>query len=170
MTEEETFSYFTYGSNMLTARLRKRTPSAVFSKTGYIERRRLTCNKVSVDGSGKCDIEESDNVSDRVYGVIFIISKKDKPELDKNEGVGQGYEECTVEVATPEGAEKAITYIATRKEQLLQPYHWYKSLVVCGALEHSLPTNYIEWLRTIPSKEDLDIKRRAKNEAIIFSS
>ncbi len=170
MTKEETFSYFTYGSNMLTARLCKRTPSAVFVKKGYIEKRRLTFNKVSVDGSGKCDIEESDNVSDRVYGVIFCISKEDKTALDRNEGAGKGYEECTVEVTTPEGAEKAITYIATRKEQLLQPYHWYKALVVCGALEHSLPTNYIEWLRTIPSKEDLNIERRVENEAIIFSS
>jgi len=35
MSEEETFSYFAYGSNMLTARIRdkERAPSAVFDKT-----------------------------------------------------------------------------------------------------------------------------------------
>ncbi|MCU7859105.1 MAG: gamma-glutamylcyclotransferase [Candidatus Thiodiazotropha sp. (ex Lucinoma kastoroae)] len=170
MTKSETFSYFSYGSNMLTARLLERTPSAVVVKTGHIKHRRLTFNKVSVDGSGKCDIEQTDKETDLIYGVIFKISISEKQALGKAEGVGKGYEEHTLDVETPEGAEQAITYIATRKEHLLRPYHWYKALVVCGAIEHKLPTNYIEWIRTICSKEDLDSERRAKNEAIIFGS
>lgn len=155
---------------MLSVRILERTPSAVFVTIGHIQRRRLTFNKVSTDGSGKCDIEQTDKDTDIVYGVIFRVSVKERPALEKAEGVGKGYDEQTVEVKTSEGTEQAITYIATRKEQLLKPYHWYKALVVCGALEHSLPDNYVEWLRTVPSKEDFNVERRAKNEAIIFRS
>ncbi len=155
---------------MLSVRLRERTQSAVPVRTGHITRRRLTFNKVSIDGSGKCDIEQTDKDTDLVYGVIYRISVKDKQALEKAEGVGKGYDEHPIEVETSEGTEWAITYIATRKEHLLKPYHWYKALVVCGALEHSLPAYYVEWIRTIRSKEDSDVERRAKNEAILFRS
>jgi len=170
MPKPETFSYFAYGSNMLSVRLRERTPSAALVRTGHIKRRRLTFNKVSTDGSGKCDIEQTDQDTDMVYGVIFEISVRDKKALEKVEGVGKGYDEHKIEVETSEGTEQAITYIATCKEHLLRPYHWYKTLVVCGALEHGFPANYIEWIRTIPSKEDFNLERRAKGEAFLFRS
>ena len=167
MPEQKTFLYFSYGSNMLTVRLRERTQSAVPVRTGQITRRRLTFNKVSTDGSGKCDIEQTDKDTDLVYGIIYRISVEDKQALEKAEGVGKGYDESTIEVATSEGTERAITYIATSKDPSLNPYHWYKALVVCGALEHGLPAYYVDWIRTIRSKEDFDVERRAKNEAIL---
>ena len=99
---QETFHYFAYGSNMLTRRLKapERAPSAEFVDTGYIARRRLTFDKLSRDDSGKCDAEETGNESDRVYGVIFEISYKEKPDLDRVEGCGKGYELETVDVIT----------------------------------------------------------------------
>ena len=61
------------------------------------------------------------------------------------------------------------TYIATRKERALRPYHWYKALVVAGAVEHGLPNTYVEWLRVFESTEDPNAKRRAENEALLFA-
>ena len=45
------FVYFAYGSNVLTRRLLKRTPSAVAIETGFVERHHLTFDKVGSDGS-----------------------------------------------------------------------------------------------------------------------
>src|SRR5271170_4454468 len=81
------FIYFAYGSNMFTRRIAARVPSAIFSGTGYIRERRLTFNKVSIDGSGKCDIEGTANPNDLVYGVLFEIDSNEKGELDRAEGL-----------------------------------------------------------------------------------
>lgn len=167
-----TFVYFAYGSNMLSRRLRasKRAPSAVTIDIGFVQGRRLTFDKVSQDGSGKCDIEFTKNPNDRAYGVLFKISSTEKPNLDEVEGLGKGYEEQKICVITKNGESVAVTYVATTKEPALRPYHWYKALVVAGAKEHGLPNDYVEWLRTFESQADPNTKRRAENEALLFGS
>jgi len=164
--------YFAYGSNMLTRRLcaPTRTPSAVAVSTGYVAGRRLTFDKVSKDGTGKCDAEATGRTTDRTYGVLFEIAASEKPALDRSEGLNKGYREENVTVATPVGDREAFTYIATAKELALCPYHWYKASVIAGAVEHGLPQPYIEWLRAFHSKADPDAKRRAENESLLFGS
>jgi hypothetical protein len=83
----DAFLYFAYGSNMYTRRLRGRTSSATCVGTGFVERHRLTFDKVSGDGSGKCNIESTTDPADRVYGVLFSISSAEAPTLDKFEGL-----------------------------------------------------------------------------------
>jgi gamma-glutamylcyclotransferase len=168
---KKTFQYFAYGSNMLTRRLTaaERAPSAVLVGIGYIEERRLTFNKVSQDGSGKCDAQRTHRKSDRVYGVIYNIAQTDKTALAKAEGLGKGYVEDYVEVITSSGGAKVLTYLATKREPALLPYHWYKAIVIAGAVEHELPTDYVEWLRAFESLEDPNGERRAKNEALLFA-
>jgi gamma-glutamylcyclotransferase len=153
------FFYFAYGSNMLSKRLKShdRSPSATAIDIGYVENRRLTFDKVSKDGSGKCDIESTCCQTDRVYGVIYEIPSIEKANLDKAEGLGKGYQEINIQVVTSKGIITAISYFATKKEPSLRPYHWYKLLVVTGAIEHGLPTDYIEWLKTFESIPDPNI-------------
>jgi len=162
--------YFAYGSNMFSPRLRAagRTPSAVAIGTGFVEGRRLTFDKVSSDGSGKCDIEVTDNLSDRVYGVLYEIDKSEKSALDKIEGLDKGYKEELVNVLTGSGTYKAVAYVATSKEPGLRPYYWYKALVVAGAAEHDHPEAYVEWIRTVDSKPDPKVGRSAENEKLLF--
>ena len=167
-----TFQYFAYGSNMLTRRLiaADRAPSAKAIGIGYIKCRRLTFSKVSQDGSGKCDAELTGKKTDRVYGVIFGIALTDKAALNNAEGLEKGYAEEHVDVVTGSGTVQVVTYIATKKEPVLRPYHWYKSITVAGAVEHGLPKDYVEWLRAFESIEDPNAERRAKNEALLFAS
>lgn len=162
--------YFAYGSNMLSKRLRsaKRAPSAVAIGIGFISGRRLTFDKVSSDGSGKCDIMATDNREDKVYGFLFEIIASEKAQLDRAEGLRKGYREEKIEVITLSGPCDAFTYVANKKEPALRPYHWYKALVIAGAIEHNLPQPYIECLRTFDSKPDPNIKRRAENESLLF--
>ena len=167
-----TFHYFAFGSNMLTRRLTavERAPSAVAVGTGYIAARRLTFDKSSQDSSGKCDAEPTGDKADRVYGVIFEISHSESSALDKAEGLGKGYEVETVEVVTPESTIVAQTYIATKKDTDLKPYHWYKALTLAGAIEHGLPNDYVEWIQTFESVEDPNASRRERNEALLDAS
>jgi len=56
---------------MLIRRLKARTPSATAQRAAFVDGHRLTFDKKSTDGSGKCDIEVTGDSADRVYGVLF---------------------------------------------------------------------------------------------------
>ncbi len=160
---------FAYGSNMLSTRMchPDRVPSAQPVGVGYVTGHRLTFDKASRDGSGKCDAEEAGDASDRVYGVLYSIDKSEKPRLDDAEGLGSGYKEKPVKVATAARVVPAVMYYATSKNSSLKPYHWYKALVIAGAVEHGLPFPYVELLRTVDSVQDPDAKRRAQHERLL---
>ena len=164
-----TFVYFAYGSNMLTRRLQAadRAPTARVIGTGFAKGRKLTFDKLGRDGSGKCDMESSDDTGDRVYGVLFRLALRDKAALDRVEGLGTGYDDRTIRVVTGDGVRNAVTYVAMMKAPRLEPFHWYKALVVAGAMEHGLPDSYIDWLRTFTSREDPQAKRRKHHENVL---
>jgi len=161
------FEYFAYGSNMLTRRLQARTPSARVAARGYIEGYRLTFDKVSHDGSGKCNITVTGKSTDIVHGVLFRIDVREKKSLDAAEGLGKGYQEGRVRVVAESGVQDAITYIADRTDSKLVPYDWYKELVTAGAEQHELPKSYIASLRSVEARQDTDAARVAENQAII---
>ena len=162
------FLYFAYGSNMLSRRLKLRTPSATVIGTGFVEQHRLTFDKVSRDGSGKADIECTGNPTDCVYGVLFSIAGMEQHDLDEAEGMGRGYRRGEVRIITENGITTALAYLATDKESGYRPYDWYKALVIAGAIEQGLPNAYVEWLRTVQSQPDPNVSRRAKNEALVI--
>jgi gamma-glutamylcyclotransferase len=168
------FIYFAYGSNMFSPRLKalERAPSAKAIGIGFVQSRRLTFDKVSTDGSGKCDIEQTSRISDRVYGVLYCISESERSKLDKAEGLSKGYDAETVEVSTSDGIIPADTYVATanKKDSAQKPYHWYKALVVAGANEHDLPQPYMVWLITVESKQDADAERRVARESLLYAA
>jgi len=163
--------YFAYGLNMLTRRLRmpERAPSAAPVGIGYVEGRTLTFSKISNDESGECDAEDSTftNPDARVHGVLFELADAERQALRAAE---KGYKETDVEVITNDKTVPAFTYVAaSRAETALQPYHWYKAIVMAGAREHGLPGEYIEQIRASPSKHDPDPLRRVKNEWVLIA-
>ena len=169
-TSTQTFLYFAYGSNMFSRRIQATNiaPSAVAVDIGFVQGRRFTFGKVSRDGSGKCDIETTNNPNNRTYGVLYKINAKDKTSLDAAEGLGAGYSETNIQIVTSTGTATAATYIASYKEAILRPYQWYKAFVIAGALEHGLPAEYVEWLRTFEAQADSNSDRRAEREALLF--
>lgn len=121
-------------------------------------------------GSGKCDVEATARKGDFVWGVLFELDAADKPTLDRAEGLGNGYVEQRVEIATDRGSVKALAYIATAKDSSVRPYHWYKALVIAGAREHGLPREYVQLLEDVPSVADPDHERAASNERLLTAS
>ena len=162
-----TYLYFAYGSNMFARRLAARTPSAVRITTAYVDGRQLTFDKVSTDGSGKCDIEATGNPADRIYGVLFRIATAEERALDEAEGLGHGYRKDEITVVTSEATIAAMAYIAIVKDPKRRPYDWYKAFVLQGATENALPAAYIDLIRAVPSQTDADATRRARNEALL---
>ena len=159
------FLYFAYGSNMLTRRLHARTSSCRVYKTGYVAEHTLTFSKISDDGSGKCYMEPIGGGAQHVEGVLFWIERAQKSALDEAEGLNRGYAEASVDVVTNKATERAVAYIATDTDRARRPYHWYKALVIAGAVEHGLSQEYIDRLWAVESRPDPMPNRRTKREA-----
>lgn len=78
---------------MSSARLRDRVPSARVIGSGVLHGHRMAWHKVSIDGSGKCDVEACDAPDAAVHGVVYVIDQAEKATLDRAEGLGKGYGE-----------------------------------------------------------------------------
>jgi hypothetical protein len=153
---------------MLLQRLQRRCKSArvdcVASLPGY----RLTFSKLSRDGSGKATLVS--DAESRVFGVVFDIDQIDVAELDRIEGRGQGYERIAELAALthPDVKPIAVTaYIAQDGyyDPALQPFDWYRDLVLAGAAQNNLPETYQTALRAIKAVSDPDLERRTGVEA-----
>jgi len=133
---------------------------------------KLIFHKVSIDGSGKCDIYYTNNNLDITYGVVFQIHEKDKNLLDSIEGKGSGYEEknITVYLINSEKPLEVFTYYATNIDDSLIPYCWYKKHVLLGAENNHLPEDYIEYIKNIPCNKDPDNNREVKELSIYKSN
>lgn len=160
--------YFAYGSNLCTGRLQARTPSASKVAVGVLPVYSLRFHKIgSTDGSAKCNIRAQPDAS--VYGVVFDIDEREKPDLNRAEGVGAGYEVRRVEVQTDTGLLEAFTYRAEAPyiDDSLQPFRWYKRLVLAGAREHGLPEAYIAGIQSIADVDDPDRDRRKRELSVL---
>ena len=150
-----TILYFAYGSNMSTRRLVARVPSAEVISVAKLRGHRLEFHKLGKDGSAKCDVACTGDSNDVVYGVVFSIPLSEKATLDKIEGLGNGYAEKNVVVASESGRTfEAVTYYATNIDASLKPVDWYVEHVVRGAREHGLPPEYISRIEAIESIPD----------------
>lgn len=158
--------YFSYGSNMSIKRIKKRVPSAKILGITTLKKHKLLFHKISKDGSGKCDAFFTNSKKDIVVGVLYDITKEDKKSLDKAEGLGFGYDEKQVELYINDKKISAVTYIATKYNDMLKPYDWYKKHVLTGANDAGLPVSYIKEIKEIKSIKDMDIERKKREMKI----
>ncbi|MBD3675647.1 MAG: gamma-glutamylcyclotransferase [Planctomycetaceae bacterium] len=162
---------FAYGSNLCTARLKARVPSAEPIAVGHVTHRQLVFHKRSEDGSAKADARWTGVEHHRVWGVVFRIADVEKPILDECEFLGIGYDETEVEVVHESGILRSWLYQAREEaiDDSLLPYDWYHDFVVSGAREHRLPTDYLARLKSHAVIPDPDEERSRQNRAVIES-
>lgn len=167
MSASRPMQYFAYGSNLSRRRLLHRLPAARWLSTAQLPGYRLAFDKRGADGSGKCHVQRTDGATE-VCGCLYALSEIDLQRLDRLEGVGQGYERVTVQVAVAHRRQAVVSYIAQPEhiEPGLPPYDWYLRHVIIGAQENDLPDDYIAWLRSIPTRPDPDNERRRRELAI----
>jgi hypothetical protein len=170
----EPTEYFAYGSNMATARLRKRTPSAEPLGVATLPGHELRFHKRSKkDKSAKCDAFATGDDDSACIGVLFSFDPSERAALDSAEGAGKGYDAKVVTVINSKGRRrKVLTYLASPEaiDDTLKPYSWYKDHVLAGAKEHDLPPDYVaEWIEAVEAVEDPDTTRDRAERAVLTS-
>jgi hypothetical protein len=159
--------YFGYGSNMLMARIRNRVPSATPITNASLPGYGLRFHKRSQDGSGKCNIISSDD--ETVYGVVFEVNPDELDTLDEAEQQGRRYWRRSVTVEGEGTSIEAFAYVADPffVDDTLLPYEWYHAIVVAGAREHNLPSDYIAQIEAVRSYPDPNEERRRRYRSLL---
>ncbi|MGI9310163.1 MAG: gamma-glutamylcyclotransferase family protein [bacterium] len=162
-----TIHYLAYGSNLHPLRLRERIASAELLGAVAVPGHRLAFHKRSPDGSGKCGLVAAEDAS--ANGALYRIARAHKDDLDRIEGVGDGYE-CRAIVVQHQSCEyDCFTYFAQAAHIAddLPPYDWYKALVVRGAAYLGFPAAYVAAIEQVKAAKDHDATRRDKNYALL---
>tara|TARA_R110002110_G_scaffold415044_1_gene647650 strand:+ start:2229 stop:2762 length:534 start_codon:yes stop_codon:yes gene_type:complete len=170
--------YFAYDDKMLTIILQGILPEVRLIGIGQIRGYNLLFhNRDKIDQSGKCNLIKTQNNADAIYGVVYEVLPREKHKLDKAQNLGYGNQEITVKVMpVSDGANNkesglmepgyAFTYVAHKDSifEGLEPFSWYKNLVIEGAKEHCLPDIYIHYLQAIEAAVDSDKAREQQNK------
>lgn len=164
--------YLAYGSNLHPLRLKLRTPSSEVVGVSELLGYGLRFNKHGRDGSGKCNVLQTNNPGESVIGVVYRMLAEEKPLLDQAEGLGRGYDLSAAEIAVSDVSYEAFFYVAqpAHINDALQPYTWYKQLVLDGARVHGLPDFYIDAIAKVAAVADPDAARHARHEAILHGT
>ncbi len=163
--------YFAYGSNMLLARLRERVSSAEALGPGVLPGWELRFHKRGVDGSAKCGIVQASRSGASVHGVVVEMDAAEVPNLDRAESLGQGYLRRDFEIQIAGESVQAFSYVAQAGwiTADLEPYAWYRDVVVAGARESGLPAATIEALLAVPVVTDPDPDRQRRYDRLLMS-
>ena len=139
--------YFAYGSNLASARMRKRVPGAQARGTARLEGWRLATDKPGADGSAKANLVR--DAGAHVWGALWEIDDAGFAALDRCE---RDYERIAVAVATQGGGVEAWTYFSRKRTDDLALRSEYKAWIVAGAAEHGLPSEWQRLLATLPER------------------
>ena len=148
--------YAAYGSNLHPVRLAERVPSAELIGTAAMPGWSLRFNKLSnVDGSAKCSIERGGTGT---HHAIYRLLADEKRLLDACEGLGNGYDELALDL--PEFG-RCFTYIASPSHVRsdLEPFDWYRAMVLRGAEFNRFPGDYVGRIRGLTAVKDPDARR-----------
>lgn len=137
--------YFAYGSNLSSARMRRRVPSASCAGVAQLRGYRLTTDKAGRDGTGKANLRAQSDHS--VWGVVWRLDVDEWQLLDACE---RGYER--LEVALEGAVDAAQTYASVQFTSDPVLALEYKRLLVEGAREHALPSHWIDELEALPAR------------------
>jgi len=138
--------YFAYGSNMSSARLFERIPSARSLGAARLEGFRLAGNKLGSDGTGKANLVV--DLQSVAWGVIYALPASEWPRLDRFE---PGYLRQLAKLRDlRDQTHAAQLYLAQAPGPDLPMHPWYREHLIEGAREHELPSDYIAWLSQLP--------------------
>lgn len=140
--------YFAYGSNLASARLRERVPSARPRGVAQLDGRRLALDKPGRDGTAKANLRISPEAS--VWGVVYALDEGHWPLLDACE---PGYRRVEVVVSVAGASTPAATYTSDLSTEDRVPSRAYKRFLVDGAREHGLPAHWVKLLEALPERD-----------------
>jgi gamma-glutamylcyclotransferase len=148
--------YFAYGSNMNRAIFESRRGiRPIRAQPALLENYRLRFNLAIGPGErGVANLESQAGA--RTWGVLYLITVEQSEHLDRTEGVPRGaYRRIPVR-AIVDGSERieAFTYQSDRISLGRKPSPRYLGLLIEGAVQHGLPTEYLRYLRSFELAAD----------------
>lgn len=162
-----TIRYFAYGSNLLTARLRRRCPRAELLTTARAHGHTLAFRKRSVDASAKATLIAARGWGISAPGAVFAIDRDELAALDAAEGPGyRRLTEFPVQCLRTDEFIVTQTYMAIEQHRDMRPYDWYLALVLAGVGEHGLGDAYAAQLRAVLPTADEELERPSRKEAL----
>lgn len=101
-----------------------------------------------------------------MYVAVYLLSAADKRELDRIEGLGDGYVDVGIKV--PDVGE-CRTYVAAEShvDDSLVPYDWYRELVLLGCRWLDLPDQYAQQIERVAVTPDPVLRRHQDNWKIV---
>ena len=159
--------YLAYGSNLHPLRLLERIPSSYLVGPVELTNHQLHFHKRGEDLSGKCNIIQTHENSDRVYCALYHMDEQHKLTLDKIEG--PGYTSKHLQVQCNNEFYQCFVYVAedSHIDKNIMPFDWYHTLVHIGARYHGFPEEYIANLQSIKAQEDTNLERQSRNQKLI---
>ncbi|KAF7772232.1 hypothetical protein PCIT_a2262 [Pseudoalteromonas citrea] len=157
--KERTLYNFAFGSNMSSQRLLARLPLAKKVGVAQLPSFELQFSMLSTDGSAKCNIHQSSNKKDKVFGVVYALNEHEQALLDEIEGVRYDRTEVSVQLNSGQCV-SAYCYIANTLITDQLPFDWYVQHVYAGGLEHNFPTYYLARIKEQASVIDRQTQRK----------
>lgn len=136
--------------------MRAYCPHSPLVGTGWIEGWRLTFGGEDLLGyeGAVSTIVESETEGDRVFVALYDVHAQDEQLLDEVEGAVAGtYQKLHVRVVTLDGDVTCWVYVFAGYEGGL-PTAWYLTEIANAARKAGAPDDYIENLRSRPTRTD----------------
>ena len=138
--------YFAYGSNLHRLQMKRRCPNCRFIKKIILHNYNLTFRSKY----GAADIEKKEGK--KVYGALYLISKKAEKRLDVYEEYPTLYKKMFFKY----GNKKVMTYIMAKKTKLVPPTTKYLNVIKQGYKDCKLSikslNDSLSQLKHIPSR------------------
>jgi gamma-glutamylcyclotransferase (GGCT)/AIG2-like uncharacterized protein YtfP len=145
--------YFAYGSNMNWQQMQRRCPSSKFVCVARLDNYQFGITRHSrLRNCGTANILAA--VGKEVWGIVYEVSDRDLMTLD---GFEDGYQRKVLPVhARGDGTRplEVLVYIADIETNVPLPNAEYKRLILEGARQWKLPTDYCTTLEAIRAAED----------------
>lgn len=131
--------YFAYGSNLCGRQMARRCADATDPRPAMLADHNWLINERGVATLAPL-------AGSQVYGVLWRVSGADLAALDSAEGVPVRYRRDRLTVRVADGPLPAWVYLDHRVRPGL-PRPGYLQRVVDGAIEHGLPSSWVDFLR-----------------------
>lgn len=143
--QQKMIFYFAYGSNMFSDRMKINNPSAIKKTIGKLKGYQL-CFQGFADSWKGATATIIENKSYDVWGTVWQLPEDKIINLDRQEG---GYNAIQVNVETIDNEELLCRTYQMPKMEQNKPSTVYKAVIIYGANEQNLPSEYVDKLKNI---------------------
>lgn len=136
--------YFAYGSNLNIFQMMKRVGEWKTSERAYLEGYRLVFNVESSRwGGSAANIRKTGNSQDKVYGVVYLLTKQKIAVMTSYEGPNSGPVYMDIKLEDGSLMRDVAVYWWDKDEPSRTPSKIYQDIIVEGLMQHGYKQDVI---------------------------